>query len=49
MNDILKNNKFYNRLMKILVTGAARFIGYHLILSILDRDDEVIGVDNLNR
>ena len=34
--------------MKVLVTGAAGFIGYHLSLRLLDRGDEVIGVDNLN-
>ena len=34
--------------MKILVTGAAGFIGFHLTLALLDRDDEVVGVDNLN-
>jgi len=34
--------------MKILVTGAAGFIGFHLTLALLERDDEVIGVDNLN-
>jgi len=34
--------------MKVLVTGAAGFIGFHLTLALLDRNDEVIGVDNLN-
>ena len=34
--------------MKILVTGAAGFIGFHLILSLLRRGDKVIGIDNLN-
>ena len=34
--------------MKILVTGAAGFIGYHVSRRLLERGDEVIGVDNLN-
>jgi len=34
--------------MKVLVTGAAGFIGFHLTLALLDRDDQVVGVDNLN-
>lgn len=34
--------------MKVLVTGAAGFIGYHLSEALLDRGDQVIGLDNLN-
>lgn len=34
--------------MKILVTGAAGFIGAALSLRLLERGDEIIGVDNLN-
>ncbi len=34
--------------MRVLVTGVAGFIGYHLCLRLLERGDEVIGVDNLN-
>lgn len=34
--------------MKILVTGAAGFIGYHTATRLLERGDEVIGVDNVN-
>jgi len=33
---------------KILVTGAAGFIGSHLSLRLLARGDEVVGLDNLN-
>ena len=33
---------------KILVTGAAGFIGFHLIKSLLDDGFNVIGLDNLN-
>jgi len=34
--------------MKILVTGAAGFIGFHVSRSLLDHGHEVIGLDNLN-
>lgn len=34
--------------MKILVTGAAGFIGCHVCRRLLDRGDEVVGIDNLN-
>jgi UDP-glucuronate 4-epimerase len=32
----------------ILVTGAAGFIGYHVSRRLLDRGEDVVGVDNLN-
>jgi UDP-glucuronate 4-epimerase len=32
----------------ILVTGAAGFIGYHVSRKLLERGDEVLGIDNLN-
>lgn len=34
--------------MKILVTGSAGFIGFHLSNYLLARGDEVVGLDNLN-
>jgi UDP-glucuronate 4-epimerase len=34
--------------MRVLVTGAAGFIGYHAAARLLDHGHEVIGVDNLN-
>ncbi len=34
--------------MKVLVTGAAGFIGMHVAHILLERGDEVIGIDNLN-
>ncbi len=34
--------------MKVLVTGAAGFIGYHTAAHLLERGDEVVGLDNLN-
>ncbi len=34
--------------MRILVTGAAGFIGHHLALRLLARGDTVVGIDNMN-
>ncbi|CAI8219041.1 MAG: UDP-N-acetylglucosamine 4-epimerase [Marinobacterium sp. xm-d-530] len=34
--------------MKILVTGAAGFIGFHVSQWLCNRGDEVVGIDNLN-
>ena len=34
--------------MKILVTGTAGFIGFHLANRLIERGDEVIGLDNIN-
>ena len=34
--------------MKVLVTGAAGFIGMHVAQRLLARGDEVVGIDNLN-
>lgn len=34
--------------MKFLVTGSAGFIGYHTVRRLLERGDEVVGIDNIN-
>jgi UDP-glucuronate 4-epimerase len=34
--------------MKILVTGAAGFIGLHTAQALLERGEEIVGLDNLN-
>jgi len=34
--------------MKILITGTAGFIGFHLTKRLLERGDTVVGIDNIN-
>ena len=34
--------------MKIFITGTAGFIGFHLAKKLLERGDEVVGLDNIN-
>lgn len=36
------------KMSKILVTGAAGFIGFHLAKRLLERGDEIVGIDNMN-
>ena len=37
-----------NQNTKILVTGAAGFIGYHLSKRLLDLNFTVVGIENMN-
>ena len=32
----------------MLITGTAGFIGFHLVQKLLNRDDQVAGIDNIN-
>ena len=34
--------------MKILVTGVAGFIGFHLCEKLLENNHQVLGIDNIN-
>ena len=34
--------------MKILVTGSAGFIGFHLCKNLIKKNHQVIGIDNIN-
>ena len=47
MNNAIIRNYYYFEL-KILVTGCAGFIGYHLCKRLLKNDIYLIGIDNLN-
>ena len=39
---------WYSESMKILVTGAAGFIGFHVAKRLLERGDTVVGIDVVN-
>ena len=34
--------------MKILITGVAGFIGFHLSKNLLDKGHTIYGIDNIN-
>jgi UDP-glucuronate 4-epimerase len=34
--------------MKILVTGTAGFIGFHLAQKLLQKGETIVGIDNIN-
>ena len=34
--------------MKIIVTGACGFIGYHVVNKLIEKKHQVIGIDNIN-
>jgi UDP-glucuronate 4-epimerase len=39
---------FYTKTMKILITGAAGFIGFHLVNRLVKDGFDVVGLDNIN-
>ena len=43
-----KMKKPVNKKDKILITGAAGFIGYHLVMLLIRNQYNVVGIDNLN-
>jgi UDP-glucuronate 4-epimerase len=45
--NIMATGKIRNS-SKILLTGVAGFIGYHLVQRLMDKGYEVVGIDNLN-
>lgn len=45
---LLEINKRTGHTMRILVTGAAGFIGFHTARRLMERGDSVVGLDNVN-
>ena len=35
-------------MVRYLVTGSAGFIGFHIAKALLEREEEVLGIDNMN-
>ncbi|NTU42002.1 MAG: NAD-dependent epimerase [Nitrospirales bacterium] len=48
MTNPSNNNQCITQRRKVLITGAAGFIGSHLAERLLERGDEVVGLDNIN-
>ena len=48
VSKVYTRDLFGSNWMRIMVTGAAGFIGFHLSKALIQRGDEVIGIDNLN-
>ena len=40
--------KLGGSLKKILITGTAGFIGFHLVNKLIDENYEIVGLDNIN-
>ena len=44
----MKEKYYKNNSSKILVTGAAGFIGFHVCLNLINKGFQVVGLDNIN-
>ena len=45
---IMASYKEFDITKKVLITGAAGFIGFHLVKLLLDKGATILGFDNLN-